>query len=525
MDGLVKEIKPRLSELKIQVDKINEKQNLIIELQKLCEVYYGINLSNLEREKNILVKQKDELKKKKNDIYEKENEIKNELDKANQKRSQNNFILQKLSKELAVLNQEENKYLREKNLIEGRIELLKEKKEFYLRVEMEKVDLNYIEKKLDEILTKIETYLNLKDLEKYQLIELKNSIINLKKESKEGKTVDKNKEKVENLDAATATEKQKLSDISEELNRVKEQKFAKRDELNLNRKEKSEEGIYEKQRELNDLVDYKERLSDKINEIEIKIARLETKKENLIESIPKSVKIDLGQKSDFDLSVDLNMAKEKIDKIRSRLNYIEEIDVDIIFEYKKVKKRYDFLTSESEDITNSVNSLKKIIEELESDIALKFDKTFDKINENFNKFFNLLFKGGGAKLIKIYEENENTGKKELKACDLEIDMPRKKINSLSMLSGGEKTMTSNALLFAMIKSANPPFVFLDEVDAALDEVNSDRFAEILSAIAKQTQVIIVTHNREIMNRCELLYGVTMDNDGISKLVSVDLGDE
>jgi chromosome segregation protein len=216
---------------------------------------------------------------------------------------------------------------------------------------------------------------------------------------------------------------------------------------------------------------------------------------------------------------------------------IGEIDPEVVVEYEECEQRFSYLGGQKEDLEKAMESLKKIISELDDKISQKFDVAFKNINEQFQKYFEVLFGGGRAKLmkkkvkIKTADESgedleegkgESNNIKEEEQIEILATPPGKKLKNLSMLSGGERALTSIALLFAIITNNPAPFMVLDEVDAALDESNSSRYADIVTSLADKSQFIIITHNRETMRRAKLLYGVTMEQSGISKLLSVKL---
>jgi chromosome segregation protein len=245
--------------------------------------------------------------------------------------------------------------------------------------------------------------------------------------------------------------------------------------------------------------------------------------------------------------------KGKIGQLKRQLELIGGIDPAVEQEYIDTKERYDFLTGQVTDFSQAVESLEKIIKELDQTIRQQFDKEFKLIEQNFEKYFKILFNGGSAKIIKVMEDEkgksgneegevqeEEAGKNAkgldlkrikflqkhnatgLAGIEIQATPPGKKIKSISMLSGGERALTAIALICAII-SANPsPFVVLDEVDAALDEANSERLAKILDELSHKTQFIVITHNRASMRRANVLYGVTMGDDGVSKLLSIKL---
>ncbi len=225
-------------------------------------------------------------------------------------------------------------------------------------------------------------------------------------------------------------------------------------------------------------------------------------------------------------TVDLNIT-EKIIRTRALLeNAGGAGGEEVMAQYEELKKKSAYIKEQIIDLETSAESLQVLIKELDEQIEEKFRAGMDKINNSFNQFFKTLFSGGHAQLSVI---NVPVGKPvddELQEYELGVEMvvslPNKKISSLSMLSGGERSLTSIALLFAMSQVAPPPFIILDETDAALDEANSKRYGDMVEQLAKHSQLIVITHNRETMSRAGILYGVTMGDDGISRLLSVSL---
>ena len=247
--------------------------------------------------------------------------------------------------------------------------------------------------------------------------------------------------------------------------------------------------------------------------------------------------------------IDINRWHKRLNECKNQLEMIGGIDPETEKEFNETKERYDFLSKQTDDLNGAVKSLEKIISELDVNIKDRFDREFNVISEKFSEYFKILFNGGTAKIFKLSEEEktatevsetpesnpstDNLRKVKLlkkrnalglSGIEIQATPPGKKIGTISMLSGGERALTAIALICAII-SANPsPFVVLDEVDAALDEANSERLAQILDDLSNQTQFIVITHNRASMKRANILYGVTMQSDGISKLLSVKLED-
>ncbi|MDO8548485.1 MAG: AAA family ATPase [bacterium] len=225
--------------------------------------------------------------------------------------------------------------------------------------------------------------------------------------------------------------------------------------------------------------------------------------------------------------------RRKLERQKIRLEEIGAGNQDeVLKEYKETGERDQFLARELEDLYSSAEKLKELIEELTKTLEVRFSDGIEKINKEFDSFFKLMFGGGHASLTIVKEakirrvaEAEDT-EAEAEAVEIEegiditISLPHKRIKGLHMLSGGERALTSIALIFAMSQVNPPPFLILDETDAALDEANSRRYGDMIETLAKHSQLIVITHNRETMSRAGILYGITMGNDGVSKLLSV-----
>jgi chromosome segregation protein len=221
--------------------------------------------------------------------------------------------------------------------------------------------------------------------------------------------------------------------------------------------------------------------------------------------------------------------KRALERIQIRLEEAGGTGEDIRQEHKEVKEREAFLATELEDLSKSAAGLHVLIDDLDTELAKHFSEGLALVNASFGEYFGLMFGGGGARLAleepeeggeggeeKMYEPKE----KERPGIEIAVNLPKKKVRALMQLSGGERALTSIALIFAMSQVNPPPFLILDETDAALDEANSRRYGDMIENLAKKSQLIVITHNRETMSRAGILYGVTMGNDGISKLLSV-----
>ena len=217
---------------------------------------------------------------------------------------------------------------------------------------------------------------------------------------------------------------------------------------------------------------------------------------------------------------EFSVLENKIWRRKKELSEMGVEDENIINEYSDVSNRYDFLSQQIGDLNKGVEDLNTLIKELNNQIEEKFSKAINGINEEFNHYFQLIFKGGSAKLIQVKQESNNHN--IVWGVDIKINIPKTQLKGIDILSGGEKTLITACLLFALVNQSNSPLVVVDEIDAALDEENSARFSEILKALTKRTQFIIITHNRMTMNAVQIIYGVTLSENDSSQLLSLKL---
>lgn len=221
------------------------------------------------------------------------------------------------------------------------------------------------------------------------------------------------------------------------------------------------------------------------------------------------------RKEDFVMS----SAQKESREIRERIKELGDVNVGAIKEYAQVSERYQFLTEQRKDITEAMDQLQVIVDDMEKTIKTKFKSNFDQVVINFEAIFKQLFGGGHAELRLDNEEDPLSSGIEIIA-----QPPGKKLQNINLMSGGEKTMTAIALMFAVLKTRPTPFCILDEVEAALDDNNIDRFGRYLRNF-KDIQFAIVTHQKATMEHADVLYGVTMPEQGISKVISLRMGDD
>ena len=209
--------------------------------------------------------------------------------------------------------------------------------------------------------------------------------------------------------------------------------------------------------------------------------------------------------------------EEDVREMRARLQRLGNVNPEALHEYEEASTRHEFLTTQSQDLEAAAADLRKIITELDQRMAVAFDSTFQAVDKEFVEFFKILFNGGTAKLsLTEPDDLTNTG------IEIVARPPGKRPQSLALLSGGERSMTALALIFAILRVSPTPFCILDEVDAALDEANVDRFRDALRSLSGETQFILITHNRRTLETADTIYGITMGGDGVSKVISLRL---
>ena len=255
-----------------------------------------------------------------------------------------------------------------------------------------------------------------------------------------------------------------------------------------------------------------------LKDLEIEVTRLDVRLDNLLNKLNETYSLTYEKACQmYELEMEEEKARLLVSKLKTEINELGPVNINAIEEYDEVSERYEFLNGQKDDLVKAENTLLEIIDEMDSVMKSEFENTFKMIESNFTTTFKELFKGGHAKLKLTDPDNMlETG------IEIEASPPGKKLTSISLLSGGEKTFTAISLLFAILKSRPVPFCILDEVEAALDEVNVDAFGSYLTNLKEKTQFILITHKKKTMEYAEVLYGITMQESGVSKLVSVKL---
>ncbi len=278
------------------------------------------------------------------------------------------------------------------------------------------------------------------------------------------------------------------------------------------------------------------------NRRQVELAKLETREEDIARETFEELHVSLDSIASRGHAVFEGKEHEdaivRIQKLKYTLSLIGGIDETVLSEYEETKSRYDHLDAQLKDLKKTLNDLETLVEELDALMKKRRNKAFKEMKKEFARYFAILFDGGNADLIEVYEDEgtaetvegellegedaPKTGKKILKGIDILACPPGKRINNIQALSGGERTLTSIALICAILRTNPSPFVILDEVEAALDEANTLRVVQIIKELAEASQFIIITHNRVTMHAADAIYGVTMGGNGVSQLLSVKL---
>jgi len=377
----------------------------------------------------------------------------------------------------------------------------------YLR-EMEKLKKQEkeMEKASDQIKITIRSQTEKISFLRYQKETLRNKIVFLRSKaaSQEKKPLNLNqgREKLASEEKSLAGLREKIAVFAQEIQKIEKTEQEKKDAVfNLDR---------DLRKRKQDLMI----LDQEANKLDFSENAILTQKQALLVEIKQEFGEAFGH---LDLKVKsktLNPeAESKIQKLKIKLLASNNIDPETIKEYEQTNSRYQFLRKEADDLEKASESLDRLISRLNNIIQKRFNSSFQKINTSFREYFRAIFRGGKASLALDSEEG----------MIIQVSPPGKRLSDVAALSGGEKALTGLALIFSIISLTQPPFCVLDEVDAALDEANSRRFARILKTLSKKTQFLAITHNRETMQAADVIYGLTMSERGVSRLLSMKMG--
>jgi len=303
--------------------------------------------------------------------------------------------------------------------------------------------------------------------------------------------------------------------LEEEIKAINEN-YAKEKEILRN----SQDEIYEYQGKINESNKLITEILDDEIKLNVKIERESTKLEDISAKLWEDYEINYAMALKYkDDSISQTKLYSEVNSCKKALKELGNVNLDSIEEYKEVKKRYEFLTNQQKDLTDAIDHLNQVIKELEIQMKDKFLEEFSSIRAKFGEVFRKLFNGGNGD---IYLENEEDALNS--NIEITVQPPGKKLSKLSLLSGGEKALTAIALLFAILKTKPTPFCVLDEIESSLDDLNIYRFSQYLKEFSKETQFIVITHRKGTMEYADTLYGATMEEKGVTKIVSLKLAD-
>ena len=329
-----------------------------------------------------------------------------------------------------------------------------------------------------------------------------------------------NKENVENknsIESLNLDIKVKNKNIEENSINIEKLELNFKDDEIL--KEKLKQEFKEKDNVISGILDEISVKEMEVNKREVIKAKKEADKEHIYIKLNEELELTYAEALDIcEPVIHEEALKQEIFVTKSKITKLGIVNLAAIEEYEEIKDKYEFMSSQAEDLENAKKELISVIEDMTNEMKILFKDNFKILNYNFNETFKDLFKGGSAELI-LGEGDELTAN-----IDINVEPPGKKLQNINLMSGGEKVLSAIALLFAILKMKPTPFCILDEIEAALDDANVYRYAEFLKLFSKNTQFIIITHRKGTMEVSDIIYGVTMEEKGISKVVSVDLSE-
>ncbi|KKR10482.1 MAG: Chromosome partition protein Smc [Parcubacteria group bacterium GW2011_GWA2_39_18] len=525
--NLMVEIEPHLKFLRRQVEKLKKRDELQDILNALKKEYVLAELFSIQKSKKECQNKLEEASRE----LEKENHILGELSRELEKiKSLSTASLEEDFSQENEISAQREKIIMQIGQIEGALRQTPvfEKKEKFvswknISAELESIlrelkdvsnikDLDLIRQNLSRIINKVENFLSSEKEETHE----EASAGNLKKLKEEKISLE---EKLNHLNASLETLRQ---------NRKKSQEIKQSSYLKTFSKQ---EEFSQQKRKVENLAREKNSQAQSLSEI----AQKESNAKN--EMIQYGLASSDAQENILSQDEIYNLQRE-IDRASARLELAQDVDPEIEKEFKNTDERFNFLSTQVEDLNKAMGSLKEVIAELEQEMQEIFDKGFEKLKEEFKKFFEIIFTGGQADLIfhknkeekagprpkaEEYEDDEygESAKAVVGGVEIIAEIPGKRVKRVEALSGGERSLVSIALLFGIVAVSEPPFLVLDEIDAPLDENNCRKFAQILKELSQKTQFIVITHNRETMQAAGVLYGITV-NEGESRILSMKL---
>ena len=492
----LKNIKSKIEKIKKEKgDYLNNNENVIEEISSLESSLQEIDITYAS-DKQKLISVEENISKVEKRIERLKEELK-ELDNQKQENIKN-----KDQEELDIEKiEDENKELN--IVIEQFANLNKDNQDYIDDLNMDITNLKISVSSFDESETSIDEMVERINID----IENNNTSIENKINQKESiskdnlvleNTIKELEEKIKEID-------ERVASSGEEVIKLKQDRIDKNNELSKAEKD------YENQFEVI------EGLKEQLVKIDVKKEKLEQDIESIINKLWEEYEITPNNAEEYKKPDNVQATTKQVNKLRNQIKDLGSINIDSIEEYNQTKQRYDFMCEQRLDLEDGISKLKKVISDMTSTMKTQFAKQFEIINKNFGEVFKELFGGGKAELKLTDEEN-------ILECGIDINVqpPGKKLQNMSLLSGGEKAFTAIALLFAILKINPSPFCVLDEIEAALDDVNVYRYADYLKKFTDNTQFLVITHRKGTMEAADTVYGITMEKSGISKLLSMKL---
>lgn len=548
VESLRREIAPHLKFLKKQVEKVEKAEQLRIELISLYKEYFAAEDHYVKSEKERL---NAELAGPKKEMAELERELekaKKILTDSKGKDEKSGEIIE-LEERLKSVRVEKDGITRELGRLEGEIgankRSIEKEKEKQKRDEFKTIYL----KDLEEVVGKIETFKSIADAKALfsEITSLLKSFITKHRGTNDSALIGEAEKEIDTLQKEKAVLEEKLKALS-----GSESKLSHDYEFLKKAIEKEKDTNRDAEKDVFRIIARQNEVRAVVNTLSASLATLlheeETFKRELGEAAVAIGReaVNYSESNSGHSHAERAELRTKIERNKVRLEDAGASGgAEVMKEYKETEERDAFLARELEDLKKAKEELLKLIADLDMRIDIEFKSGILKINNEFHKFFTLMFGGGKAELFAVKEtrRKKKSDMEELnealsgssddgslpegveeesgpEGLDVNVSLPRKKVKGLMMLSGGERALTSIALLFAISQVNPPPFIILDETDAALDEANSRKYGDMIESLSKNSQLILITHNRETMSRAGVIYGVTMGSDGASKLLSI-----
>ncbi len=552
VESLRRELAPHIRFLKKQIEKIEKARELRDELKHLYKEYFAYEKVFLDSEKNDIKESRIDPERELSSLDEKLTEVKKILAQ-NQTSTEFTNELFMLEGELKNIRFNKETLSREIGRFEGEINYINkniDKRKLQLE-NKDNVDIKVSFFEIKNLINKIKTVLgDIKSgvyTDEAEIKQVSNDLINecetyVKSKHNEGETVDFEPDynEIDRIKLLIAN----IEDDIKALN-SKESNVLEKYTETKNKIESFKNENVEAEKDLLKIMSRQHEIQSELDKLKVRdtfyAERNADYEKEMMEATAligvEAIRFDDTETHDFDKQKQHDR-KYQVEKFKIRL---EELggggDESVLREYNDVNERDEFLLKEMEDLTKSMQDLEQLIAEVSEQINNLFNDGVKKINQQFSTFFRQMFGGGEARLViteekkrkkritdidddEDMEESEDENETKEIGIDVFVSLPHKKLKGLSMLSGGERALTSIALLFAMSQVNPPPFIILDETDAALDEANSRRYGDMIELLSKHSELILVTHNRETMSRAGVLYGVTMGSVGYSQLLSI-----